>query len=560
VSREPIVQTHLGFAIAAIPIFTFCIEIMLRRMSELAGFALNLGVCLAWAVTATCLFVLTTRQQRPWTVLVITLLVAMTASLAAVAFHKFPDSGFDAQSYHLPSVLRLLRGWKPMVEATDLTLSNSYPSGMWTMLGGFDAIFGFESGRAIVPVLMISAMGAAWTMFRQGGDSAAKSAARSFILAANPVAVSQMFTTFADGILYELALILICSLIMMLEDFSLAAALFAGATTILLCNTKLAGIYFAALALVVVGGLLLWRYGPNWKALKDRRRQISVLAAAGLLGVGFVGWRPYVTNVLEHNSIVYPPPSELGYKPGSASQVPPNLDGAGRGQKIAALIFARTDMDGGPTQMKVPGTFGWHELRMSTDTRNGGFGPFFGAATLLGFAALGSALLAGARAPIIFNFRMEILLGLTAYGMLTTVFFAEPWWARFVPTAWMAPLAAGWLARELRPRVLLRACAIAVAALSLLNSAIAAYSAVRDGVDYANDIEEKLDRMTHDPGPVYLSRGTVWNSAIGGQHAAEDVWRRRLSDRGKFDVTIVPREQCREIEFLTVDVKRCAAP
>jgi hypothetical protein len=93
-----------------------------------------------------------------------------------------------------------------------------------------------------------------------------------------------------------------------------------------------------------------------------------------------------------------------------------------------------------------------------------------------------------------------------------------------------------------------------------VNSAVAAYDAVSDGIGWAGDIELKLDRMVSDPGPVYLTRGTLWNPSIDGRHAAEDVWRRRLRDRNKADVRILPRERCRELEFLSVDVKRCAPP
>ena len=56
--------------------------------------------------------------------------------------------------------------------------------------------------------------------------------------------------------------------------------------------------------------------------------------------------------------------------------------------------------------------------------------------------------------------------------------------------------------------------------------------------------------MLQNPEPVYLSRG------IHG--APEDVWRRRLRDHGKTAVVVLSRADCRKIEYLTVDVERCA--
>jgi hypothetical protein len=283
-----------------------------------------------------------------------------------------------------------------------------------------------------------------------------------------------------------------------------------------------------------------------------------MLATAGLLAVGFVGWRPYVVNVLEHHRLVYPPPDELGYKPGSGNQLPPNLSTAGRIPKLAALFFARTDIDGGPVRFKVPGTLASHELRMSNDIRNGGFGPFFGAATVVALAALLWATVRRTSSRFSNRQLIEVLLGLTVYGLMTTILFPEPWWARFVPLAWLIPIGAVCLADALRPTMFVRSCTIICMALSTLNVVIAGNSAVRDGVRNAADIKQQLDRMVRDQHPVYLSRGPIVNTRLGDRHAAEDVWQRRIWDRGKTAVVIVPGADCRKIELLRPDVERCA--
>jgi hypothetical protein len=559
-TRRPAVEDELAWALATIPTAALALHILARRATEAVGLILNLGACLVLAFAAACVFAFSTARTDRLALLSVLALQAAVAIPAALAFHRLPDNGFDAQSYHLPSVLRLLAGWKPLVERTDLVLSNSYPSGMWTVLGGFDAIFGFESGRAIVPLLMIAAFSAAWSLFRRAGFCAVQSFALSFLLVADPVALSQSLSALPDGVLYELALILVCALMSMLEDLTLKPALLAGAALILVCNIKLTGLYFAVLAIAVWCGLVLLRFVAGREPMALRRGQIALLAAAGLIAVGFVGWRPYMTNLIDHHALLYPPASELGYQPGSASQVPSNLDGAGRAKKLAALLFARTDMDGGPVSWKIPGTFARPELRMATDTRDGGFGPFFGAGAVLAFGSLALALLFRTRPQSVLDFRLEALIGLAVFALVTTVLFPEPWWARFVPFAWVAPLAASLTACELRPTAIIKTSIVAVAALLVVNSVIAGYDAVRDAVASARDIELKLDRMSRAPGPIFLSRGTLWNSAINGRHSAEDVWRRRLSDRGKSDVRYIPRESCRKLEFLSVDVNRCAAP
>ena len=415
--------SEFGFAAAAFSVLTFTLLVILRRGAELAGYAPNLGVMLVLSAAVIVVLMLSADRAHRWVSGGSALFMAGVAATAALGFRKIPDYGFDAQSYHLPSVLRLLNGWKPMIEPTDLTLSNHYPSGMWTILAGIDSIFGFESGRAIGPIVMLAAGGVVWTMLHRVGLAAVPRALVTVLLVANPVAVSEMFTAYADGVLYELTLILICSLLMLLEDRRLATTMLACASTILVVNTKLAGLLFAPLALATWGLLLLLRFGSALVLMRDRRSQVAMLVAASVLAVGFVGWRPYVINFLEHHRLVYPPPDELGYKPGTGNQLPTNLSTAGTMVKLAALFFARTDIDGGPVNFKVPGTFTRQELRMSTDTRNGGFGPFFGAATLVALAALGWATIRRTSSRTLDRHGIEVLLGLTAFGFVTTILF-----------------------------------------------------------------------------------------------------------------------------------------
>jgi hypothetical protein len=183
---------------------------------------------------------------------------------------------------------------------------------------------------------------------------------------------------------------------------------------------------------------------------------------------------------------------------------------ASRGLKLAALFFSRTDRRyQEPVSFKVSGTVDWQELRMGRESRGGGFGPFFGAVTLVALAALGWASLRRTAPRMGYPHRAEVLLGLMAYGLLTTVLFPEPWWARFVPLAWLIPLCAAWLACALRPSSLVRACVTLVVVLSILDAAIAACSVGFDAVRSAADINHKLERMLDDPEPVYLSRGTL---------------------------------------------------
>ncbi len=343
----------LALATAAFSLFTLALHLLLRRAVELAGAGPGLGAtlviaaCLALALCVFCFGM----HNAPALAATATA-TAILAAVAATGFHALPDNGFDPQSYHLPSVLRLLHGWKPIWEATDLTLSNAYPNGMWLIHAGFDSIFGFESGRAAGPLIAVAALAFTGFVLRAAGTGRVMCVLLAIFLVGNTVVISQFFTGFLDGPLYELALILILALARMLYGRDIAVTCVAAAALVLLVNAKTSAIFFAALAFATWLLVLACRDGAAgalaW--LRNRRRDALILAAAALVAVLFVGWRPYMTNLIEHHTIVYPPPEELGYRPHEPGQVPPNLDGEGRIAKLAALLFARTNMDGGPIE------------------------------------------------------------------------------------------------------------------------------------------------------------------------------------------------------------------
>ncbi len=205
---------------------------------------------------------------------------------------------------------------------------------------------------------------------------------------------------------------------------------------------------------------------------------------------------------------------------------------------------------------KIPGTWNAHELRLASDTRNGGFGPFFGAEIILAAASLAWAI----RRRLTTVRGHELQWTLVLFCFATTVLFPEPWWARFVPLAWALPLSGTMLAGALRPGLISGMLMALVMSLAAANMAIAGYWSVTDGLAAGRDLRAKARAMAQDEQPIYLSRGTLWNSTINGRHAAEDVWRERLRELGKTDVVIVPRADCAPVQFLSIDVQRCGAP
>src|SRR5690606_35660913 len=147
-------------------------------------------------------------------------------------------------------------------------------------------------------------------------------------------------------------------------------------------NTKTAALYYGPLILFAAlladvtfrrgeGSLLSRAFG--WI-----RRRGLLYGAAFFVAVVGVGYKPYVTNVIDHGQLLYPSVDKImkGNEPANMAPLTPPM-------KFLYGVFGRTvhsewPIDA-PIEIKIPGTFHLDEFKLLRfDTRRGGFGPFFG--------------------------------------------------------------------------------------------------------------------------------------------------------------------------------------
>ena len=113
------------------------------------------------------------------------------------------------------------------------------------------------------------------------------------ILAAfNPTVIGELLTNLVDGVLCSLFLSLLCYSMLSQKAADKYALLGAVATCILLVNTKLTGLAFAFI-IILCALLVQWICaGLSFRWVKLEYPRIMTLAAAGLVSVALVGYRP----------------------------------------------------------------------------------------------------------------------------------------------------------------------------------------------------------------------------------------------------------------------------
>jgi hypothetical protein len=377
--------------------------------------------------------------------------LSIILAISVLVFSYVWDYSHDGLWYHVPATIALAEGWNPFFETTGNIWIDSYPHGIWSLRAAFDvATFGFDRGRVINVLFSFSSY---WSLqywiARALRDRLTVLDRALIILAAfNPIVIGELLTNLVDGVLCSLSLSLVCYLMLGRKEANKYALLGAASTCILLVNTKLSGLAFAFI-IISCALLLHWIYaGLSFRWFKMEHVRIMTLAAAGLVSVALVGYRPYVTNVVDHGTIIYPP-SDVILAAGSYrnANVPPNLRGADHLTKLVHGLFAQTGavVLGDDSVLKWPFQIRRSEFAASSGVaRSGGFGPFFGLIVLSTLACF-----LGSLSRTTGKLHHEFLVA-SGIFIFSWVIFPEPYWARYIP---MLPISLILLLFAVRERV-----------------------------------------------------------------------------------------------------------
>jgi hypothetical protein len=177
---------------------------------------------------------------------------------------------------------------------------------------------------------------------------------------------------------------------------------------------------------------------------------------SGLLGAFFIGFHPYVTNLISTNQVFY------GLKETRNeiySITPSHFRDKNRFEKLFFSLATRSDDQATEKEslmktLKIPFSINKQELLNANapELKLAGFGPFFSGALLLSLIIL-FQIARGSSKEVIFKNGLAALVII----LLSVFIIPDSWWARYVPQLWLVPVVALVLAEFLpvsRSRVL----------------------------------------------------------------------------------------------------------
>jgi hypothetical protein len=409
------------------------------------GRSVGVGSLVAGAISALMVpaLLLVSSRQSPAVlglgVSIWTLVVVASGVLATAVF----DGSWDGRDYQQFAIHEIAEGFNPIRETAvpqdfyrNLEL-NHYPKAPWylgaTLAGATDRI---ETAKTLNFLLAWAAACLAFLALEtRPWASLTDSVLLTGLVALNPVISAQLFTHYVDGLGASVVTMLLALSVLHWVAPRHRNLVCLGLVLLIGLNIKFTVTALLGVLLPVIMGALLWRH----RNAGVRRRLAVVVTSATVVGLAVLGYSPYVRNAVEQGHPLYPTLGsnhDIGAANILATQISPEFLAKSRPERVLVSLFSRSQND--PTSpvaaFKAPYRVSRSEFRsfVSPDVRIGGFGPLFGAVTILAL----TGLTLGAS-------RQRRMVGTLMVVLAAPVLLHDGgWWARFSPQLWLLPMLA----------------------------------------------------------------------------------------------------------------------
>lgn len=496
------ILTSMALACGLALLASVTLAYVLAALWLMAGFSIGqISLVFIMAASLTAAAGMATLSTRRFFLPVLGISAAFTLTFMIVA-SQIGDTTIDGQWYHFQAKAALLEGWSAyretfrgapsLGEAGYTVWPQHYPRAHWiVMVLPSAAGLSLEAGKYVQFVMLAGAGLTAFAALRLAGLSLTASLFAALALAANPVALVQLFTRLNDGLL--ISCLLAFSMLVLLWALQRRAIhlVMMGLVIMFAVGLKFTAIPFFVVACGLAVAALVW-----WNGLEQTRLPAAAMLGAGLLGVFGLGFAPYVVNIVEFGHPFYP---LIGGRENAETLdiitgiAPPVLDGKSGPSALFFSLFSETHTGWPPGEpsLKWPFTLRSGELYAAgaPDTQIAGFGPFFSGALAVCVILTGLLLLRFRT-----NHPVMLALAITFMVFVLTAAFPQSWWARYAPQTWLVPGGVALAALFTQDR-LMRGFAFGIAGILLVNSALMKGSSLVRSIERDRAVMAQMDRF-----------------------------------------------------------------
>jgi hypothetical protein len=344
------------------------------------------------------------------------------------------DYSGDGQEYHQVAAIQLNNGWNPFYaylpeDGWAYLWNNHYPkfTEMFAsiLLSAFNNI---ELGKSYNMIFFIIVNIYALKYANKFQKNKLIVTAIAIIFSANPVVLAQFFTYYVDGVMGMLVVILIFACMEYEQSQNITDLLIITAVSVFLINTKFTGF---------ISGFVLIAYIIKQLIAKEYKTMLVFICAGAailMIGVGFTGYNPYITNTRDFGHPFHPlfGNKAIGYISNIANDelTFEGFSSMPSVQKFLSLFFLDYSIKNIPfNPLKIISLVSIADY----GTIIGGFGIFFLEICVLLFLVLFIAI----KNKDIVNYK-KLLFPMIILLFIAVIMPAN-WWARYISFFWYLP-------------------------------------------------------------------------------------------------------------------------
>lgn len=445
--------------IASLFLYMFFLVITLSVICSIFNIGVNL-IVLPFSVVVACVLLFIDKRFSTLEKIIMIIIFLVLFALTVLIASKIYSMDYDGSAYHKLAVGFLKNGWNPMYESpndfrTAYFSNESVPSGSpwlesygkatWYFAANLYKLTGtIESGKAynLIGILVIFFLVLAF-FYRKFEGKHFRNIMMAFLIAFNPVSISQMLSYYEDGFMGSMTFALIIGLLMLNSDgykkLEAWAIIFPSMT--ILGNIKFTGLGYGGLFCIV-----FYLFSVIYKFDKNNKKTYGLrcvnFAFTAIFTVAIVGLSTYVTNVIRFMSPFYPfmGPGKIDVL---TQQSPAGFEGKGRLFKYFYGLFSQTENLNyrgiRPLPMlKFPFTTSAEEISrcVAEDVRIGGNGVFFSGLLIIG-AFIFILFVAFRLNDRKFSKEDLLIITLVLSIIAMALIISESWWARYAPQTYL---------------------------------------------------------------------------------------------------------------------------
>lgn len=367
--------------------------------------------------------------------LLITFLILLFGFLVSVYFF---DLSADGQSYHQESIIQLKKGWNPIFYDSHSRAmkiwTDHYPKGAEIIQA---CLYSFwekiEIGKAVNIFLLVSSLLLSKKVLECLSMNSKQQWIFAFLIATNPVVISQVLTFYVDGLSYSLIVCVMASLFLFIKTNKRIYIAITIMTLVIGGSLKFTSIPVLVVIIICILVILFFLK----KTSLIRVLVLPLLCSSFLLLL--CNYNPYITNLQKGKHVFYPLRGEGSIDILERFAPEGFVRNNNRIEKLAFTLLTKTgSFNKDNMSYKIPFSVSQKELNRlaDADIGVGGFGIFYSGflVILLLFFIFNYNLLKS------LNYEQKILF-IAIFPILSSVLIiSDPWWVRYIPQFYLIPI------------------------------------------------------------------------------------------------------------------------